>query len=232
MELKDILDIGDELSLYLVSKRLRPAARLYIDPMDVYLFLDRSKTDGYRYITQGVKTYLCMLKAEAVRQFEEQLEQMGVASRRLFAGKADAPNEKIDAFLISFGYFYHVGKDHECRRAYTRARTHMQKGLALGYPEGAVNVYNKVIDGERRDVRYVFNGLVRAWKAGIELPTWIAYTAFVPEVFDLVKGVVSPASRELGERYQRFVRDHNPGLAQRVEQHFKETYEKEQCEFG
>jgi hypothetical protein len=231
MELKNILDIDDELSLYLVSQGLRQAARLYIDPMDVFFFLDKSKTEGYKYLAQGTKNYLCMLKPETVNEFEEQLDQMGVSYRRLFAGKVDAPDEKVDAFRISLAYFYQLGKDPECLRALAQAGTNREKGLALGYPEESVNVYNTVVDGEIRDGRYVFNALVRAWKAGIELPTWPAYIAFVPEVFDLVKGVVSPASKEIGERYQRFVREHNPGLAQRVEQQFKDVYEKEQSEF-
>ncbi|GEM_PF-5825566 len=46
--------------------------------------------------------------------------------------------------------------------------------------------------------------------------------SYVPEQLDLVGGRISPTSQALGEKYQSFVREHNPDLAKRVETHFLE----------
>lgn len=93
-------------------------------------------------------------------------------------------------------------------------------GLALGYPSEAVHAFNTIRDGIRINGTYKLMCLAKAKKAGIEIPSWLAYTTYVVEDLDIVNGRVSESSKLLGEKYQAFTRQHNPELAQAVESEF------------
>ncbi len=125
---------------------------------------------------------------------------------------------------------FHIGKDEESLKRLTEAfsredkyskKWHDDVGLAFGYPKDATDAFSNVIDGVIRTGLYMSVCMAEAKKAGIELPTWLAYISHIPEQLDIVANDVSHSSMELGKKYQTFVREHNPVLAERVEEHFK-----------
>lgn len=97
-------------------------------------------------------------------------------------------------------------------------------GTALGFPKEAVEGFmtkreNVLICGS-----YTLVCVAEAKKAGIEIPSWLAYIHYVIEELDLINGKVSESSKALGEKYQRYIQKHNPGLARKVERHFRQTF--------
>ncbi len=118
-----------------------------------------------------------------------------------------------------------IGKDKKSFKKILKAlekKSDKEIGLAFGYPEDTVRYYRRVVDGELRDAISVKVDLARAREAGMELPTWLAYIHHIPARLDLVKGNVSESSMSIGKRYQHYVRENNPPLAERVEQFFLE----------
>lgn len=190
------LEPGEELNLYLVANGFKPATTIVVKHF-------------YGYEPGA--------ESEIVLQYRDTFDRMGLKYE-----------ERLDEFVItdngkeikSATLGFDVGKCQENLDALRNAKTSEEVGLAYGYPKEAAEAFQKVIDGEPRDGQYFQISLAKAKEAGIDIPSWLAYISHVPEQLNLVGGDVSVSSKELGERYQSFVRTHNPTLAERVEKTF------------
>ena len=220
LEAKELLDVGDELNLYLVANRLKPATMLYVDPrssrLESRVAVEEEFRDKIRYDT-------FKLNPSDIEGFRETLFGLGVKYNdwgdELVSDSWDSEGNQRDG-TISKGQKFYVGFNQKNLERLLSANEDEDFGRALGFPEESVKAYQKMIDGERRDGSYIPVSLARAKKSGLELPTWLAYICFVPENLDLINGNVSPTSEALARKYQDFVRENNPELAGRVEQQF------------
>lgn len=202
MNLAHLLRIDYELNFYLVTNGVK-SATLFEIPLDI-------KRELHAFFNGG-QTGIDAEKTEpkAIDQFKMVLRKLGV------------PPETYDIKReLERSYKIKVGKDRGSLVRLLTARTDREIGLALGFPQEAVDAFKRVIGGERRDGQYVPVQLARAKQAGLELPTWPAYISFVPDQFDLVHGNVSSSSEKIGRMYQDFVKSNNEDLARRVEQEF------------
>ena len=94
-------------------------------------------------------------------------------------------------------------------------------GIALGYPEEAV--YNYIMNHNNSTLSWdYFLHLRKAKSYGIEPPKALAYISYVPEEFDLFEGILPEKSLKLGREYMTFTRRNKVGLANRIEEEFKE----------
>ena len=221
MELKDILNVDDELNIYLVANGLKPASMITVNSINPKL--DDKVTQEER--TQDeVKHVDFRLNPDVVDTLKLLLEEQGIFYK-------DWAEENISPFFKGskkfmehtyHGHMFNIGSTQENLDRLLGAETNEERGIALGFPKEAIDAYKKIIDGERRDGTYVHVSLAKAKQAGLELPTWLAYICFIPENLDLVNGNVSESSKALAESYQKFVRENNPELAERVEKHFLE----------
>jgi len=225
MELKDILGVDDELNLYLVANGLKPAAMLTIDPRNPRLepFVEKSE----RKIL-WVRNSKIRLKEGIIENIKELLDKTGINYEGFLEESTSRTYKNFCCLPVpvarerSLQYQISAGRDRKSLDRLLEAQTSEERGIVLGYPKEAIEAYKKVIDGERRDGSYIPVSLAKAKQAGLELPTWLAYICFVPENLDLVNGNVSESSKALAEKYQNFVRENNPELAERVEKHFFE----------
>lgn len=233
------LHVGDELNLYLVHHGLKPATEIpfytllppsRIGPANGSVL--RSEED----VSQFKELLDTLGLAHEEMRTETRLKNKRVQKRKSCHVHTRGIHRKSPIRReAEFGKYkqrvnFHIGKDEESLNRLTAAfssenkygkKWHEDVGLALGYPEAAADAFLYVIDGIHRTGFYMTVCMAEAKKAGIELPTWLAYISHVPEQLDLVNNDVSPSSMELGEKYQSFVREHNPVLANRVEEHFK-----------
>ena|SRR3989344_9329935 len=213
MKLQEHLIVKDELTLYLVAQGVKPTTiidfSLNIDQnVLIYDFLSsfpsNKEPDFYR------------LRSSIIAEFNHLLDSTGVA----YKGRINPRYDNLYQIL--------AGKDQESFHNLQRATTDREIGLALGFPQEAVDALGKIIDGEMRDGSYYCVSLAKAQQAGLEIPTWLAYISFIPEQLDFVNGKISQSSERLGRRYQDFVHKHNSDLARRVEEEFvKKEYPKE-----
>lgn len=220
MKIKKLLDVEDELNLYLVANKLKPASTIYIDPrsskLEGKVVLGEDFRDKIRYDT-------FKLNSNDIENFRETLFRLGIKYKDW---EDESVNDSWDSKgnqrngIIRKGQKFYIGYNEENLERLLLAKEAKDFGRALGFPEKAVKSHQKMIDGERRDGGYVPVSLARAKKAGLKLPTWLGYISFIPENLDLVKGNVSPTSELLAKKYQNFVREHNSELAGRVEQAF------------
>ncbi len=209
------IDIIDELNLYLVVCGLKPASLVTLDPLNFDEGYDIRRKENMSYNEEPDMR----LKPEHINQFRKFLEDLGVPYHQNGTENWQTYNESgkpIQAESILF----QVGKDKSSLERLLNAKNDGEIGLVLGFPVEAVKAYGKMIDGEIRDGQYAQISLAKAKQAGLELPTWLAYINHIPEDLDLVGGNVSETSQALGKKYQAFVRENNPELAKRVEQHF------------
>lgn len=214
------IDVNDELKLYLVANRLKPSSMLLLDPL--YFDTGYPFEKNREYILVKTNEDI-LLNPQDIKNFEMALQRMGVSYKQDHQNNVDTKTHGSGGEQISCQRaFFHIGKDQQSLGRLLSAKTDGETGLALGFPEDAVKAYQKIIDGELRDNSYVRVSLAKAKQAGLELPAWLAYITHVPEQLDLVNGNVSASSKELGEKYQDFVRRTYPILAQRVEQRFRE----------
>lgn len=228
MEARDVFDMKDELNLYLVAHGLKPAALPAVDPKSPHLHKLAEMEEG-KFLWIGTVTW--RLKQGVVEDVNHMLDKGGVSykgsihpcvgvmrnHRRFFSIPISIPVMRE----TNLRYEISVGKDKGSLERLLRATPGRELGLVLGYPTEAVEAYGKLIDDEVRNGNYLAISLAKAKQAGTELPLWLAYICFVPEKLDLVHGNVSRSSEQLGRSYQDFVRQNNPELAERVEQHFR-----------
>jgi hypothetical protein len=191
--LKEMLNfVTDELNIYLVRHHLKPSC-----------FFDISSPE-YRDCFESL-----MKKRDLFLNATEHSIELKQRGREIL----DSP-----PFMLSIKY--ELGNSKENLERLVRAKGDEELGLALGYPEEAVRAYNKVIDGKLRDGGYNLVCLAKAKKAGIEIPSWLAYLSYVIEELDLINGKISKSSEALGKKYQLYMRKHNINLARRAEEYF------------
>lgn len=220
-QLMNALNIKDKLHIELVKSGLKPAS--YIDFGGVYF------PSAYDVDFEGV--YIRDLKGNVdsasllphiIKQFEAELKSVSV----VFHPISDA--EMITYFIgakpskpISLKTkVYAIAFSPENIDKIIEARTDCEIGLALGYPREDVKAYHQVIDRQRRDGTYFCRSLGNAIQAGVEVPQWLAYISDIPKELDLVKSQISPQIKELGNKYQNYIRKTNEPLAESVEQEF------------
>lgn len=184
--------ITDELNIYLVRHHLKPACFLGISSPE------------YRDEFESLLNKGNLLFNATEHSIE--LKQRG--------------SEILDSPPFALSVKYEIGNSRENLERLVNAKSDEEMGLALGYPEEAVKAYNKVINGKLRDGGYNLVCLAEAEKAGIEIPSWLAYLSYAVEELDLVNGNISKSSEALGKKYQRYVRKHNIKLARRAEEYF------------
>lgn len=222
IEPNELLDIRDALNLYLVANKLKPASRVYIDPRSPRLENRVVVEEEFR---EKVRYNTFKLNPKDIEVFRENLVGLGMASKdwenELVTNSWDYEGNQRDG-TISRGQIFYVGVNSENLKRLLSAKEDEEFGRALGFPEEAITAFQKIIDGERRDGSYISVSLARAKKAGLELPTWLAYICFVPENLDFVNDNISPTTEALARKYQDFVQKHNPTLAGRVETDFLE----------
>jgi len=219
------LGVDDELNLYLVVNGLKSAAMITLDPFEF--------DDGYGIERRGNIALVhtdsdIRLKPEDILRFKSVLDSLGVAYKEkelqtwttYSVEGGHLKSEKLLEPIEVESLLFYVGKDQESLDGLFAAKSDEEIGLSLDYPKEAVKAYGKVIGEERRDGSYAQVCLAKIKQAGVELPLWLAYLSHVPEELDLINGNVSPSSKELGEKYQTFVRNNNPELAKRVEKYF------------
>lgn len=218
--LQETLNVVDELNLYLVVNALKPATMVHLSSLNPALEARVTKSDELK---EGVRYLTISVTSGVVDELRKYLGDIKVAYKDCeqedVAESWDSQGNKI-MHRVGHNHAFYVGSNEENLKQLLSAEEHSEKGRALGFPPESIETYLKVIDGERRDGSYVPVALAKAKRAGMELPTWIAYICFVPDEFDLVNGNISLSSQRLGETYQQFVRQNNPDLAERVEQQF------------
>lgn len=220
VELKGILDVGDELNLYLVVNGVKPATMVSLSSLNPSLDTRVTKSEELR---DKVRHVTLRLNSDVVDDLKRYLDGSEANykdwKQENVSESWDSQGNKI-MHQTCYDHMFYVGSDKKGLERLVSAKSDREIGLALGFPIESAEAYRKIINGERRDGSYVPVSLAKAKQAGIELPTWLAYICFVPENLDLVNGNVSLSSKQLAETYQNFVRQNNPDLAERVEQHF------------
>ncbi len=202
-----IVDAKNMLNLYLVTYNLRPAAHLEILLGDGFLIPEKREKEIIRFITKTI-------------------EKQGIYCTHL---------RFLETYihLDNAGYFsyaeqeiiYHllVGTNKENLEKLLKAKSPIEDGLALGYPKEAVDAFDQVIEGERRDGGYMMRCLIDAVSAGKEIPEWFGYISHIPERFNIVTNDISETSKSMGESYMAFVKQNNPGLALRIQKSLADT---------
>jgi len=208
--------VDDELCLYLVANGLKPASIIEINPM----FFDK----GYKIkkVERGFEIYEdedIRIKKEHVDDFLKFLKDNELNFVPISAKMYDTLNEDNQPIKYE-SMTFNVGKNKPSLAKLVDANEKKEIGLALGYPQEAVDAFTKIIDGERIDGYYILVNLAKAKQAGLEIPTWLAYINFIPERMDIVGGNISPTAKFIGLERQAYVRVNNPDLANRVESCF------------
>ncbi|MFT4311060.1 MAG: hypothetical protein ACMXX7_00355 [Candidatus Woesearchaeota archaeon] len=217
---RKLLGISNQLILYLVENGLKPSGSIDLEDLHYYFTeytkLEEDFKNNIKIITSNIKSSLIdnfsrfLDSLNIVHKYEESISLYN--SRMYNNIVLEIKNNKIPVFYIA--------KSNQNLERLTNAKTPKEKGLAFGFPKEAVDSYNKVIDGERRDGTYFAVSLGRAKKAGVDIPSWLAYVNYVPGQLDLVNGNISTSTFELATKYQRFVRENNSELAKLVEEEF------------
>lgn len=213
------LSIEDELSLYLVCHRLKPAALITLDPLEFDAGYNVIKSFNGRITRITIlEDSVLQLNTHDVSRFNSLLQEFNL--HYLIGGQGDdhGPSSVYNSQEKEIPYLklsYSIGRDQACLDALLAAKSDEQLGLALGYPEDAVAVFSP------KKANTDLIALIEAKKANVEFPSWLAYISHYPAHFDLIKGNISQSSKEQGERYQSFVMENNPNLGQRVEQEYR-----------
>jgi len=215
MQPQDILSTRDELNMYLVLHKLKPASNALVTPLDDRLIDEASHSTG---LIDGVE-------CEIIRPQQEWAELLRsyCSAAKIECAYSPGREHVVRENAPDTIYYYHdfmLGKDKQSLDKLVNASTSDEEGHAFGYPEFAVENYTKVVDGERRDHAYMQVALARAQQAGMELPTWLAYISFIPDQLDIVGENISSSSEALGGAYREFIAANYPDLAQRIEGKF------------
>ena len=121
---------------------------------------------------------------------------------------------------------YGVGKNRQALEALANAHNFRDHGFAFGYPEDAVEAYCNGARGA-----YLVE-LARARKAGVEIPSWVAYLTHVPAHLDIVGNRTSASSEQQARSYQALTRTLHPRLASRVEKELKDLLLPDEWHIG
>ena len=222
METKEIMKVEDELNLYLVQNQIKPSSLIFLTPIGPgiakHILYEESSTDGSLYTRHSfndkAKEEIKALFDDANVPYDSDLQYQQQETLR---GGIRGLHE-IEHLM------YQVGKDKESLEKLLNASTHNETGLALGFPQEAVDSFLQNKDGVVRNGSYVMVMLSMAEQHGMEIPSWLSYLSHVPEQLDIVNGRVSESSEKQGREYQEFVRTNNPELASRIEDKYKEIW--------
>ncbi|MDD4878631.1 MAG: hypothetical protein PHO02_06395 [Candidatus Nanoarchaeia archaeon] len=206
---------ADQMNLYLAWKGLKPASII-----DLYLGKeedDRKIND--EYIKKTEDKFSSLLEKRCIC-FEKEIDK---------AYGAALQNGKIIKEYSEVFLAYYIAKEKDNLENLVSAIknkengriNHKALGAALGYPKEAVDSFMTKKDEVLICGAYTQVELAKAKKAGVEIPRWLAYINYVVEEIDLINGKVSESSKALGEKYRKYIRKHNPRLAEKVENHFK-----------
>lgn len=109
-----------------------------------------------------------------------------------------------------------IGSNEKNLERLVKAKGAFEAGIALGYPEDAVEWHCNIQRGyEPEQVK-----LAKARDAGIRVPSWMAYLSFAMGKFDIEQNRFPETGKQLGIRYRDFTRENYPRLARRIEKKF------------
>mgnify|MGYP006411790707 FL=1 len=211
------LKMQDELNLYLVSEGIKPASIIDLDPTFFQY------VDGYDIEVRGGNNLIfskedMRVRTQDIFEFKNILVESDVEHK--FESFWNFPKVNVygDQISVNSCNFY-IGMDKFCLDSLVNAKTHSEKGLALGYPLDDVAAFQDQINKPIMAARF-YRELQYAGEVGIERPTWLAYLSHMPNRFNLLEDDVSGKFRNLGMMYRQFVCENNPLLAIRVEKNF------------
>jgi hypothetical protein len=215
MNLDSLIQPIDELNLYLVMTGQKSACDFQVVANDLLRY--GLATHEYSNDLDGSGEYF-LIKAGAIREMRDT-----ITTRGLFLRDHDVVNlfryeeRGQQHFQLSQLHIFRIARQREVLDKLQMARSHQEYGLALDFPNDAVQSYLTLIDNEVRDGNYLITKMAQAVRMGIDIPLWLAYISFVPKYCDIVNGKISHSAENVGTKYMKFTRSHNPDLAQRVE---------------
>jgi hypothetical protein len=189
------LPLKDQLYFYLVQESLKPCHYT-----QVFLSTRRNGTPHPGEEEKAKDFYKAIEKYKLKLEY---LSQKSGKNRLRISFCAGKNQESLDSLLKAL-------EDLDDRRI----------GLALGYPQDAVENYlliNNEID------RRFCHELKKAVQRKRTIPTWIAYLDHTPAIFDLMQQSISISSIEQAKEYMRYTRQHNEELAESIENNFHEV---------
>ena len=184
------LSVFDERDVYLVVEGLKPACWVYLtafeDNMEDMLSLPEENIDAFRTVLEDCSVPYCVGKAGVLEPYGN--------------------SRNIEA--VSF----YIGRDVDSLRRLWDAKDCYEAGLAYGYPAEAVEAFcscNRPMNAGRIE-EIIFD----AHHAGVKIPSWFSYVAHIPERLDFVRQDFSVSTKALACRYENFVNNDNPSLAE------------------
>ncbi|MFP4568126.1 MAG: hypothetical protein ACLFN8_04225 [Candidatus Woesearchaeota archaeon] len=219
-QLIDKLEVKERLNLELVKARLKPASLISFGGA-IFPFAYDAVFEGVYVKDLKIQNEQVKLLPEIISQFESELTEFGVHHQENFSNSQTtylftSPPKPVFLELK----IYAIAHSTEKLNNLLNAKSHEEKGLALGFPKEDVESYHKIINGQERDGIYLCKSLGEAIKANVQVPSWLAYISFIPQHLDIVNGNISVQSEELGKKYQAHIRKNNKTLAEEVEQEF------------
>ena len=206
--MKKNIPVKDRLNLYLVENKLKPSAMIDFFPGEVDNF------ENYHNSTFG--RYKFNVSKKDIEKFESYLKSKNIifVRRGFLKNTINFGKSKKGTYQVAS---YFIAKDKDALENLINAKSDLEVGLALGFPNNSVESYKKILNDERRDGTYVPVAMGKARKSNIEIPSWISYLSFVPREVDILNRNFDDESKGLGEKYMNFVRENNPVLAKEVE---------------
>ena len=192
----------DELNLYLVMEDLKPAT--LVSCVSYERTEDNPRLIGFLTST---RTPYSEQRTENEERTMRGLEVIGKKVRHiytLFIGTTEAKRDRLK----------NAGDDHK------------EFGLALGYPEDAVDAF---CSSRKKPGTYMHYQICKAADEGTPIPLWLAYVHHIPQEFNLKRNIVPPLTKALATTYQQHVRRSHPDLAERFEAWFREDISRMTC---
>lgn len=213
--------VTDELNIYLVANHLKPATEFMLsirgfwhpqaklEESDVKKFCNLLKQLGLHY--SGQTYQVCQPPGEKPKP------GLPLKDKTLLTLPTNVRIKCIEIY---------IGKTKKDLEDLEKAQTAAEFGKAYGFPKEAIASYNKKVKGIVRDGIYQIVKETEAKRAGIKVPSWLYYISHVPEELDIINNHISKSSEALGKKYERFVKEHNPSLARRLEKFIEENKSK------
>ena len=118
------------------------------------------------------------------------------------------------------GVQFYVAKDDYLLHKLLNAKSDREKGEAYGFPKEAIEFFANPLRKGCGAAAEMYRNIEYAIENGIPIPSWLAYISHVPEKTDFINNDVSESSRDLGQKYQSFIKQNHPDLAKMVEENF------------
>lgn len=195
----------DNLNLYLVMNGLK-------DSSLISLKAKRDKDNSRAYFP---------LSNDKIEYFQKSLDKLKVQNYRYRNKEFISGNYEY----VEFNNFLVAGSNNQlnCLKKVLESeeKNNYKIGLALGFPEASSREFSRMNVSKQ-----VFKNDLEIKNADIEDSLWFAYISFVPYNLHENGGKLYGDGRELGKKYQKFVRENNPNLAHAIEMDFKFVNEK------